>query len=147
MVLTRKILRLTGRELYSRLSSPHMADNKLLGWSFSVTACWADFRQHCWLLVRKQCARALFCNKRFNQFTAFIWNSQEYSRRPAYSSYLANDFIINWYHSESIFFKGFCCCLMDCQYNLDFIYLNSFKPGSWLYNKWNIFLFNKINDS
>lgn len=26
---------------------------------------------------------------------------------PGYSSYLENDFIINWYHSESIFFTGF----------------------------------------
>lgn len=26
---------------------------------------------------------------------------------PGYHSYLANDFIISWYHSESIFLTGF----------------------------------------
>lgn len=46
-------------------------------------------------------------NNCFNQFAVFTGNTQENSHCLGYTSYLANDFIINWYHSGSIFFMGF----------------------------------------
>lgn len=46
-------------------------------------------------------------NKWFDQFAVLTGNTQENSQCLGYNSYLANDFIINWYHSESIFFTGF----------------------------------------